>query len=299
VETVSGSVTSTKQFIWNFLERLEERNSVGSTTKSFYDYGVMDSSVKLFCSRDQLDSVRDVVDLAGNVVGQYSYSPFGDPVLFSGSNQSDRQFGNFYIHQRSALNFSVSRIYISRLSRWMTRDLLEEGADINLYGYTENDPIGTVDPLGLWPTGARGRNNADQRVNQYLSKVCPTMPEKDRKALTKAVLDSLGWTDVGMAFNLKAKCCGKKGKGSSSGSGGSSGSGSGSGSNSGSGGAGSNSGSGSGGVDLGGGIVVNDPSTFPPDAINDINKIIDRLPQDAKDIAKTYVTPLLPSGGTK
>jgi uncharacterized protein RhaS with RHS repeats len=45
--------------------------------------------------------------------------------------------------------------------RWLNRDPIEEIGGFNLYGFVNNSPISTVDPLGLWPAYCHNRNLMD------------------------------------------------------------------------------------------------------------------------------------------
>jgi hypothetical protein len=40
--------------------------------------------------------------------------------------------------------------YSPNLGRWIKRDPIEEEGGMNLYGFVENEPLGGVDPVGLW-----------------------------------------------------------------------------------------------------------------------------------------------------
>ena len=60
VETVSGSVTSTKQFIGG-----EERDGSGNVTKQFFSEGQRNGSNNYFYGRDHLSSARTMTDNSG------------------------------------------------------------------------------------------------------------------------------------------------------------------------------------------------------------------------------------------
>ena len=77
IETRSGSVTSTKQFVWNADRLCEERDASGNVTKQFFALGQTISGTPYYYSRDQIDSVREMTDSSGNVVAAYSYTPDG------------------------------------------------------------------------------------------------------------------------------------------------------------------------------------------------------------------------------
>jgi RHS repeat-associated protein len=150
VETRSGSVTSTKQFVWVNNELCEERDGSGILTKQFFGYGQTIGGTPYFYTRDHENSVREMTDSSGNVVAAYSYTPDGRVTKLQGSTvDSDFGYAGMYVHQPSRLNLAVHRAYYPVLDRWLSRDPLGEGAGNNLYAYVANNPISYTDPLGL------------------------------------------------------------------------------------------------------------------------------------------------------
>lgn len=149
VETTSGSVTSTKQFVWANKQRLEDRDAGSSVTRRFFRWGQTASGTSYFYAKPHLDSISELTDGTGVVQAQYSFDPYGRVTKIQGSLDSDFQYAGYYAHQRSDLNLTLMRPYRSPFGRWITRDPIAELAGPNLYGYVFNDPIGISDPLGL------------------------------------------------------------------------------------------------------------------------------------------------------
>lgn len=149
VETVSGSVTSTKQFIWCDDDRCEERDGSGNVTKQFFSRGQRNGSTNYFYSTDHLGSIHAITDDSGVQQASYSFDPYGRTRKLDGGQESDFQFGGYYLHSRSGLNLTRTRAYSAVLARFISRDPIEEDGGINLYGYVRNDPIMFIDPLGL------------------------------------------------------------------------------------------------------------------------------------------------------
>lgn len=146
VETVSGSVTSTKQFVGG-----EERDGSGNVTKQFFAQGQINSSTNYFYGRDHLGSVRTMTDDSGVGQASYSFDPYGRMSKLGGTAESDFGFDGMYFHQRSGLNLMPTRQYSSSLGRWLGRDWLGEESDINLFAFSFNSPINYTDPSGLSP----------------------------------------------------------------------------------------------------------------------------------------------------
>lgn len=144
VETVSGSVTSTKQFIGS-----EERDGSGAVTKQFFSRGQRNGSTNVFFSKDHLGSVRALTDNSGVLQASFSFDPYGRSTKLEGSIDSDFGFTGTYIHARSGLSLTRFRAFNPFLGRWISRDPLAEGAGANMYQYSFASPVNFVDPLGL------------------------------------------------------------------------------------------------------------------------------------------------------
>ncbi|CAN5139217.1 hypothetical protein BH10CYA1_BH10CYA1_58440 [soil metagenome] len=152
-ETVAGSVTTTRQFVWSELSMREERDASGALTKKFFDRGQMNSVTKLFYDLDHLGSVRELADNSGAIQAQYAFDPFGQVTRLSESIPSDLGYGYYYLHSRSSLNLALYRSYSSLIGRWLNRDPIEEQGGNNLFAYVANKPMRVADPLGLQGIG--------------------------------------------------------------------------------------------------------------------------------------------------
>jgi RHS repeat-associated protein len=137
VETTSGTVTSTKQFVWVGDQLCEERDGSGAVTKRFFNGGEQIAGTNYYATRDQLGSVRELTNGAGAIQSQYGYGPWGEVTKLAGSGpDSDMQYAGMYKHQRSGLNLAVNRAYSPTQGRWISRDpMLEE-----TFGMTPQSP---------------------------------------------------------------------------------------------------------------------------------------------------------------
>ncbi len=150
VETTAGVVTSTKQFVWadgNVFK--EERDASGVLTKKFFDLGQMNSATKYFYTKDQLGSIREMIDNSGVVQAQYAFEPYGRVTKISETIASDFGYAGYFVHARSGLNQTRTRAYNCTLGRFLTRDLIGEKGGVNLYAYVGNRPINITDASGL------------------------------------------------------------------------------------------------------------------------------------------------------
>ncbi len=78
------------------------------------------------------------------------YDEFGK--VLSDTNPGFQPFGfagGVYDAQVKLTKFGV-RDYDAEVGRWISKDpILFKGGDTNLYGYTFNDPVNLIDPLGM------------------------------------------------------------------------------------------------------------------------------------------------------
>jgi RHS repeat-associated protein len=156
----SGTVSSTKLYIWVGSEIAEERASNGTTiNKQFFPQGeeqsVSGTLTPYYYFRDHLGSVRELVGSTGTTLTRYGYDPYGKPaapIYLSGSTDATFRYAGYYYHPASTLNLTQYRAYDSNTGRWLSRDSIGEvlGGG-NLFAYCANNPGNFNDPLGLDP----------------------------------------------------------------------------------------------------------------------------------------------------
>lgn len=145
VETISGSISSTKQFVWSQQERLEERDQSGSLLRVFYKQGEIFNSNDYSYSFDHLGSIRELLDSSGNVQAQYDYDPYGRTIRSQGTQEADFRYASYYVHARSNLACTFYRNYSFSIGRWLSRDPIRPNT---FYDYVQGNPITLYDPLG-------------------------------------------------------------------------------------------------------------------------------------------------------
>jgi RHS repeat-associated protein len=157
VETGSnGIATGTNNLIWDGMAIREDRNSANTVTKLYFDNGAQISGTDYYYTRDHLGSIREITGTNGVVLDRYAYDPYGQQTQLTGTMVSDFGYTGQYYHQPSGLSLAPYREYSVSLGRWISRDPLGERGGINLYGYVGNDPMGRIDPLGLWQVTISG-----------------------------------------------------------------------------------------------------------------------------------------------
>jgi RHS repeat-associated protein len=176
VETRSGTVTSTKQFVWCGDERCEARNAGGSITAQYFRYGQTISSTNYFYSKDHLGSLSEMTDSSGNVQASYQYDSYGRAKQLQGSLASDFQYAGYYFHAPSGLNLNTYRAYSPIFGRWISRDPIGEVAGTDLYTYVGSTPIDSMDPSGL--ADYRFQNLKCAVIQMLIDSRLPTFFEK-------------------------------------------------------------------------------------------------------------------------
>ena len=101
---------------------------------------------------DHLGSPRLVIDTGtGEVVQQMGYDEFGRVILDTNPRFQPFGFaGGLYDPHTGLVRFGA-RDYDPEVGRWTAKDPIRfDGGDLNFYQYGLNDPINSIDPLGLY-----------------------------------------------------------------------------------------------------------------------------------------------------
>lgn len=115
--------------------------------------------VELFVfTKDQLGSVREIVDSKQNVLQRYTYSSYGETKLEKISSARQRFVDSPYGYtsrewdQETGDYFYRARYYDPGTGRFLAPDPIGfGGGDTNYYRYVLNNPLKYTDPTGKWP----------------------------------------------------------------------------------------------------------------------------------------------------
>jgi RHS repeat-associated protein len=195
IEYQNGAVVSEKiiTFIWDGWDLLYERHQLPSgltTLERKYLWGpdIADgaaggaggllliretkgnATTNLIPLYDGTGHVVALTDINKNLLATYQYGPFGEKISATGSyaNSNPWRYQTKYLDEETGLYYFGHRYYDPITGQWMSRELLGEGASINLYSLTHNDPINKVDRLGLdevTVTDGNARYNFVDEVN--------------------------------------------------------------------------------------------------------------------------------------
>jgi len=137
---------------------LEIVNDGATTTSTFYTHGQgIDEPLAMerngnyyYYHADGLGSITAITDASRNIVQSYSYDSFG-------MVKPSTNFRNSYTYtgrewdRETGLYYYRARYYDPMEGRFVSRDPISfSGGDVNLYGYTGNNPINRTDPDGLF-----------------------------------------------------------------------------------------------------------------------------------------------------
>ena len=167
-EKSGATITSQKLYWWLGGSIVCERDGLAAgnpITKRYFGQGVLVGAQKLFYTFDQLGSVRELVDDTGAIRADYRYDTYGTRTKSAGDLDSDFGYAGLFHHAPSGLLLATHRAYDPVSHRWLSRDPLGEGVDLNLYRYCGNSSPNYSDPSGLGWLG----------VTAYIRKPAPTM----------------------------------------------------------------------------------------------------------------------------
>jgi RHS repeat-associated protein len=102
------------------------------------------------CGFDQVKNVTELFYSSGNIAASYD-SPFGATLSAAGpaAALTPFRFSSEVWDAALGLVCYTFRPYNPLDGRFINRDPVEEGGGLNLYGFVGNDPVNTIDILGL------------------------------------------------------------------------------------------------------------------------------------------------------
>jgi len=148
----NGADNATTNFLWDGTELL--RGQTGAETTWYYAQGEIHGNRKLYYVQDRLGSVRETVGEDRVVTSRMSYTPYGVTETrlppFIGM-APDYRYAGLFFHEQSGLYLAVFRVYDPEAGRWVSRDPIGELGGVNLFSYSNDDPVNLTDKIGHQP----------------------------------------------------------------------------------------------------------------------------------------------------
>lgn len=123
---------------------------------NYYIYGVNGQAIEKisgttvnYLHQDQQGSTRLITDANGNVVGTYSYDPYGDVTSHTGTVSTPLQYDGQYADAESGYIYLRARYYDPATGQFLNVDPIVNETGIP-YLYADDNPINDIDPRGLF-----------------------------------------------------------------------------------------------------------------------------------------------------
>ncbi len=169
-----------------------------------------------FAAYDGNGNVSGLIDATtGTTSGQFEYGPFGETIRLTpnANNQSPFRFSTKYTDDESDFLYYGFRYYNPSTGRWLSRDRLEEKGGANLFSFVANDPLMSVDLLGLDTVEWRGSVMYGQGLAggvklsaKFSDSCCPAGSKKKKRH--KAEIFEEVWIGVGIGVKAEVAVLG-------------------------------------------------------------------------------------------
>ena len=99
---------------------------------------------------DHQGTPRMMSDEEGKIVWQAEYTPFGKATLLVAEQSLNLRFAGQYEDAETGTHYNYLRDYNPDTGRYLTSDPMGLLAGLNTYSYVANNPLSSIDPLGLF-----------------------------------------------------------------------------------------------------------------------------------------------------
>jgi len=147
--TVDSGAESSRYFVWgqDLSGTLHGAGGVGGLLASVDNSGTAYSY--LYDANGNVTQVVKSTD--GSVAAHYEYDPYGNLTSSHGEYAAGNpfRFSTKYKDNETGLVYYGFRDYDPELGRWVSRDPIEEQGGLSLYSFISQNPINSIDYLGL------------------------------------------------------------------------------------------------------------------------------------------------------
>ncbi|MCG8504429.1 MAG: RHS repeat-associated core domain-containing protein, partial [Sphingomonadales bacterium] len=153
-KTASGATT---EYAYAGVDVIAEYNGSGTLLRRIVPGGAIDAPIAFYdedapndpifyLHYDGQGSVIGVSDSTGANTEKYTYGPFGETPVTTGSPY---HYVARRIDQETGLYYVRARYYSPEIGRFLSPDPIGYGDGLNMYAYVRNDPVNLTDPSGL------------------------------------------------------------------------------------------------------------------------------------------------------
>ena len=178
----TNDAVGTTQFLWDQQNVVADIDGSGNLIRhyNYYPGGLTNlhsmragSSPYLYV-KDVTGNVLGLLNSAGNVVSEYSYSAFGDLVDVNETVANRFRFASGE-QDRLGIYYFRARYYEPKFMRFLSEDPIGLGGGINQFVYAGNNPIDLTDRSGLCPENEEELNK-EAKVPCLLPGITVTVP---------------------------------------------------------------------------------------------------------------------------
>ena len=153
IQRISSTAGTTK-FVYDGEDVLRDLDGSGATIADYLNGPGIDNKLRQTISgtaayfiTDHLGSTRALADTSGNVAASLNYDSFGN--LTSGSASTRYTYTGREFDADAGLIYYRARWYDPAQGRFVSEDPIGLKGGLNFYGFVENNPVNSLDPLGL------------------------------------------------------------------------------------------------------------------------------------------------------
>ena len=123
---------------------------------------------------DHLGTPRMLTDEDGQVVWSADYDPFGKATISTASVELPYRLPGQYFDAETGTHYNYLRDYDPGTGRYITSDPIGLQGGLNTYAYALNNPLSSIDPLGL------SENNTNQGTETCLLYTSPSPRDRQK-----------------------------------------------------------------------------------------------------------------------
>jgi len=158
-KTVSGAVT---EFLYLPEGLYAEYDGTGTETKRYLynpqttfmtdPLAMIQNGNAYYYHNDHLGTPQLMTDSTQTVVWQADYTAFGKATITTGTITNNLRYPGQYYDAETGLHYNWNRYYDPEVGRYLSVDPVGLRGGMNLYRYVSNNPVISIDPLGLYLT---------------------------------------------------------------------------------------------------------------------------------------------------